>query len=554
MFKNYILWVFIILISFVSSLGFGNDPGPDSLAERDYILYLLKTYTKDGFSIVDTYNTKVPAHSRTDFMDYVDDITTESITSTINTIVHELCHGYTGELGSIVAKSRGVSGSNYYVYINTQDSVLVKLTQTFPSKDMKNEFSEDLRTYRFTYIDTTQRNLSTQAHGIYGLLDEYNAYLQGTRAGYDLYPLFMKDENTPFWGNYFTGINGTLYGILEFKFFILKYLLYAEKESKNVYKDIINNRSFKKAFVKISTEAHNFIIEYLKKKKELFEIIRKNNVTIYDSNDFLYISSDSLTTNGFSNFFNVYTTLAEEMEKPVYQSLMKTLGVTGKTLHVPEINASGTPDVSPDEEIAMDEVSEEFCSRDDMEETEFDNGDEVSGSAYPLHPVDPGKITRINDKKGPSSIKYADITSCSVEYTKKEILLTMNLVELPKRLKVNHDGVNPNTMEYNWSFKIDVDGDRNIELECSVSHVKEKGKKSSVQLTEDVMDSSIYLVKKNTLEYLDIPFTVSFAAKSIIFTLKRGSHPLISAMNNGCFMSFSSYYYDGKNYEADTIN
>lgn len=491
-------------------------------------------------------------------MDYCDDIKDETITSTINTIVHEICHGYTGEYGDIVAAKNGKHGTHYYFYISNDNSLLVKLTDTFPSKKMKDEFPPELKTFRFSYIDTTETILSTQSHGIYGLLDEWNAYLQGTKAGYLLYPYFMKKDKIAYCGHYFQGINSTLYGILEFKFFVLNYLLYAEKHEKRIYKNIMENDSFKNAVREINTESYDFITEYLAKKEELYSRIRENGFSVSEGDEFLYIGKSVSAASGFSHFFNVYMTLRMEMEKPVYQWLMQKLGITGEDLHFPEIIIPERDrEVSFEERITY-EVSEEFITS-EFDEEDWEQGWEQSemGNFYTLHPVVPGSnhmTVQFKDKKGDAEKEFADITSCSITYTENEIHLVMNLVDLPEKLTINHTGVNNYFIEYEWKFEIDVNNDDIIDLVCTVGHAKEKGRKPSLASIHTAMDKSVWLKKGNTLEYLYIHCPVELLKSGIIFKLKRGSHPLISNMDNGFKVSFSTYYYDGKITSADTID
>jgi hypothetical protein len=66
----------------------------------------------------------------------------------------------------------------------------MKKTKTFPSREIIPSIPENLRTFRFSdYVETTNEIQSTQNEGIYGLLDEFNSYYQGTKASFDLLPL-----------------------------------------------------------------------------------------------------------------------------------------------------------------------------------------------------------------------------------------------------------------------------------------------------------------------------------------------------------------------------
>ncbi len=111
---------------------------------------------------------------------YLDENTFQRMFWQIPTLVHEFNHEYTGNPYLYMQKNNICDVENrYYTYfIDTNQTNLDKLSKVFPSKKIYYYIQKNnLVTFRVAnYING---NSSTQNHGIFGLLDEMNAYRLG---------------------------------------------------------------------------------------------------------------------------------------------------------------------------------------------------------------------------------------------------------------------------------------------------------------------------------------------------------------------------------------
>lgn len=113
----------------------------------------------------------------------------------------------------------------------------------------------------------------------------------------------------------------------EFKFYILKYLIYAKENYPSIYKDIIKNKNFMTAFNKIDKKYLRLNETFDKNLIDIANLFSVNGYKAqYNGKDFeVYESNDS---GGYSitNYHlqkGMYDKLMQEMEKSEYQNIIK---------------------------------------------------------------------------------------------------------------------------------------------------------------------------------------------------------------------------------------
>lgn len=306
---------------------------------RRLVLDTLKSYSPTGYHIVTAYD-GAPEEismagsrlrmSKTDFMTYVRGAAMPAMASWLNVAVHEMCHGYTARMAYHLAPERKITiypGDRYLAFYTGDDDILVRITRVFPSKEMAHTFPAGIRTFRFaTYIDSSRGITGTQVNGVYGLLDELNAYYHGTKTALDLLPFYKKQarQDAGLWRAFCNQVNGTYYAHLEFKLFILKYLIYAEKTHPGIYRDIMDNEGFRKAFAAIDNNFTALNEEYLRSKKDIFEFLKTKGIEAREEGKYLYFKSGN-TTMGLGNFTDTRDLLARELEKTEYRDMLARL-------------------------------------------------------------------------------------------------------------------------------------------------------------------------------------------------------------------------------------
>ncbi len=320
--KCFTAFVFIILISRIVS---------GTSSSRETIIQLLKSYSPTGYYIVNTYET-IPVDfelkvmkwktKKDNFMEFVKSDKIEDLLAAINIVVHETCHSYTALAAFKETEEQfgKATGGYHSYYIGDNTSMLVKRTETFESAKIADSIPERLRTFRFkTYIAGSKYN-STQSYGIYGLLNEFNAYYHGNRAAYDMYPYYRdKISGGPGkWHGYFSGVNRSLSAYMEFKYYILKYLQYAKINYPAVYKGIIENREFSSAFIATDEKHAELVTDYFIRKESIYDDIRKTGITVYEDGTMYYFGRKPHFS-GTSHNLESFHLLKKELSGKEYQ-------------------------------------------------------------------------------------------------------------------------------------------------------------------------------------------------------------------------------------------
>ncbi len=298
-------------------------------------LEILQKYDPEALEIINTYQNaplkynfdgvQITLGAHTHFMEYIKGNTEENIIKHINTAVHEMNHGYTSVASYAHLQQNKKIKYNfedefYLYFINSKEKILVKLSPTFPSVKLARVIPKNLQTFRFsTYIKGSS---STQEHGIYGLLDEMNAYYIGTRTSFLLYDYFLNERKAEGqeWLEYMQDIDGTLYAYLEFKYYILKYLLYAQTQHAAIYQEIMQNKAFKTAFLKIDQNFGQLAADYFQRREKLLNDLQSKGFSVKIDEKYTYIGNS-----GTGNFMDVYHLLEEELSKQTYQEMLKIL-------------------------------------------------------------------------------------------------------------------------------------------------------------------------------------------------------------------------------------
>jgi hypothetical protein len=107
---------------------------------------------------------------------------------------------------------------------------------------------------------------------------------------------------------------------VEFKFYCLTYLLYAQKNKPEVYQGIINNAEFIEVFMIVNQRYGTLVNEYLTIKKNILKKLQNKGIKVSEDEEWIFMNGE-----GTGNFVNEYKVLSREMEKASYQEMLKNL-------------------------------------------------------------------------------------------------------------------------------------------------------------------------------------------------------------------------------------
>ncbi|MCB9234668.1 MAG: hypothetical protein H6581_23655 [Bacteroidia bacterium] len=220
-----------------------------------FFLELAREYDQDALNILRSEDN--PTH----FTVYARDANSRAeLLKTWNTVVHETAHGFDFSLAEY--------GENAY-YIADQMVIHTPRTPVYNSRELVQVLPDSMNDaiMRFDpYIDGDIPNLSSQVSGIYGLLEEMNAYYHGTKASvalYKYYRTFCPDNNFECWGKgYLSDPSTTLSALYEFRLFIAWYLDYGRDHHPEMYEDLQENRSLRAAYTLIDQQFEDLVYEF----------------------------------------------------------------------------------------------------------------------------------------------------------------------------------------------------------------------------------------------------------------------------------------------------
>ncbi len=294
---------------------------------------LLSAYSADGYTILDETVTAptsfggASVSGNDDFTQWIDGNSERDIVKSINTVVHEMCHGYAGKLYIKALMDQGLTPDGTYTsyYLGNGEMKLVKHTDGFTTDKINSIFPKKLITSRYdTYVFPSSASMGSQQHGVYGLLDELHAYYAGTKAAYDFFQYYQeKDNSAEGWSEYVTGYYVTFYAYLEFKSYILYYMLYAKQNQPGVYNDILANEDYLYALRKTDENWTNLINDFKKTRATLYEDLKSKGIEVREEGEFTYFGSK-----GTGNFSDTYNTFLEGLKDKKIQDIAKAMGLT----------------------------------------------------------------------------------------------------------------------------------------------------------------------------------------------------------------------------------
>lgn len=277
------------------------------------ILDYLKQYSTESFNMMsllaetpnkfDIAGSQITLSKEQSPTDWLNDRTEKGIIESLNTVVHETLHGFTSRYSYVMlgeaTDSNYEFGDHYSAFfLDKEEIYLVKHTEVFTSNKLKQEIPKALRTFRFNpYITPKDNNLGSQVQGIYGLMDEWNAYYHGTKTAYDLFEYYKAkaSDNKKVYLEHVGNLAGTYFAYYEFKYYILKYLELAKAEHPDVYQGIIDNENLRKAYTSIDTRFSKLLSQFEERLDTIETLVTSDNYTsVYREDGYYFIGSNGV--------------------------------------------------------------------------------------------------------------------------------------------------------------------------------------------------------------------------------------------------------------------
>lgn len=288
------------------------EPSLNAKVTAQNIQTLLKKYDPDGAYIMQKQIAKG------------DDICTwfssqGRIIDSIDTAIHEETHGYS----FYYAKTYNQTA----YFVGNKKTIYVTHTKIYNSKIMARSIPKKLRTFRYnTYVAKPRANLASNVQGVYGLLNEFMAYQRGMNTVVLLFPYLQKqDADWGAWKQNISSCENDRQAYAEFKYYILHYLYYAKKHYPDVYKGIINNRQFCRAYKTLEKNFRKCIKQYENDLDKLKQIVAAHPGYWLEVTDENIMLCDDSGGTGVGRFTADYEKLCKEIGKKKYKSMHNAL-------------------------------------------------------------------------------------------------------------------------------------------------------------------------------------------------------------------------------------
>ena len=124
--------------------------------------------------------------------------------------------------------------------------------------------------------------MDSNRDGVYGLLNEFTGYcwgLNATNRTFAYRDRFADDPNT--WETFYVDGENDRLAYMQFKYYILHYMLYARQHHPAVYRKLVANDALRKAYRLIDKRFGDEVAEYEKLLKQARTKTAKNGSTVY---------------------------------------------------------------------------------------------------------------------------------------------------------------------------------------------------------------------------------------------------------------------------------
>jgi len=559
---------------------------------------LLKKYAPDGFYVVDAYSKVSAEYGRKDFMAYWDASTEDARWRSYNAIVRESALGAMALLRN---------DDNTLYILSRERSYQVPWTSVWYSRIVAREIPERLRFSNYGLVNDFSENDITQvqAGGVYALLEEMAAFHLAATSAWDLLPYVQSLGSKAPWGSYLQSINESISGILEFKYYTLKYLLYVERDDPSIYRGVIANKVFGKAFTELDAACTALVKRYFAGKEELYASIRASGQTAREEGAFLLIGPKGKEAR--KELHNAsYSALAAELAKPAYRDLTAKLNggavveptppFPGTTLAVSGAAPAVKPVISDEEALQLGGLNIGYGKRSAVIATQqlraareavgkaaaAGSGSGAAGDAretpapdYEEEPPEDGaavavaaaiedlragrpsggaRLTRREKgEAGNVPMKAIDIVGADLRVFPDMLVCGISFAAFNGKIPLNGTKLAANTMEYDCSLVIDLDGDGKKVYALGLSWFKAPNSKPLDAPVAETCPAGLWKYEGSGASKVQAEVSASIAGSLLVFVIEDSPAFPLKKLTERTSYTVTTYYDQGAGPMEDSI-
>ena len=168
----------------------------------------------------------------------------------LETLIHESTHRYNKEVWE------WGKNFNHRYMITPGHDLWARHTKLYASSEFIAIVPKDAPTkiFRYGLYVGPSSTVSANSWGIYGMMDEFSAYYNGSRSAWIGYHLAKSSGDKKAMAIFEQRCLGTYFAWYEFRTFMGWYLTYAKMKHPDVYKETMENREIAKVFAELDRE------------------------------------------------------------------------------------------------------------------------------------------------------------------------------------------------------------------------------------------------------------------------------------------------------------
>ena len=309
-----VLFAVLLCVSATGERAFAAGLPPfDSVLNDDDIRTLTKKYDKDGYELFTKGLSREEGLSVLVRLFYFTPETTNI--DAIDTYVHEAYHKC-ARLSSDPTLE-GKEHEKMKIYVGDGNYITVRFTKIFRSQDIAESIPQRFhRSNRFvTYVEDAGGELLSDWDGVYGLMNEFGGYCWGMHNVVSMFGYrdrFADTEAT--WKTFVSQGESNRAAYAEFRYYILHYLRYAREHRPAIYKKILKNQAFRKAYTRLDARFTEDIKTYEKDLKLIDTRLKRAGSSVR--------VKDMVSKSGVRSYYN---SLQKETAKKTYREIEELL-------------------------------------------------------------------------------------------------------------------------------------------------------------------------------------------------------------------------------------
>jgi hypothetical protein len=242
--------------------------------------------------------------------------------------VHEASHHFS-DIRALEYSYKN-SGNNFpetsFMYYQGKGSGLyTAVTKGFDFKEIKNSVDMDLPANRFQVHASKPFD---EQLGVYELLDESYAYFWQSQTALDLIPAYAELAMEGYKDSFKSYIDGYV-GIIEYYFYMIVYLDYANRNYPVLYETMKNNKPLQKSAVALKDKSIKHYNRYFKLKRQIAELLAKEKVALTETGNQLVFTYPDQTSQHVETQSKIYKKYKILIDSKRFKKVIKDFGLRG---------------------------------------------------------------------------------------------------------------------------------------------------------------------------------------------------------------------------------